>query len=514
MSLRSHKVAAAIWGIIISMKKAINTFYILAIGASIFFASWFVLHNTIYFHTDLARDFLLFEEIVVTKKPILIGPRTSMQGVFHGPLWLYVNLPVFLASKGNPVAQGWFWVMLIAASIGVVYWVSKKLVDEKYTLPATALYALLICSAAPYLYNPFGAVFFAPLFFYFFTLYMQKQKIKDLIITLLCIGMSIQFEMVWGVPILFLAGILILYKIIKKKKFVHLLSFGILTLPLSTFILFDIRHQFIQFKSVIRYVMGSPGGVKQQIDYVSLIGIRIKDMFLVIPLVAALLTVILLIVFFRTKAKNKYPYVGYFLYFYGGFWILTLPLRGIIYDYYYWAFLPLFCIVLGTLISSLFKKYSSFVFVGIILILLFTNIQQLIKQDNKFFSTNTGLWHFYYHQAQTIYKDAEQDFGWYVYTADQYAYSFKYAMSYVRQEYPAIKPSSFQKKPLTYLMIYPSDSKYTDENSWRGGQVKINKKPVAALKSMGGSYAEKYFLTQEEQAIQADSTLLQDLTFR
>lgn len=500
------------------MKKRISLFYVFAIGISIFFASWFVLHNTIYFHTDLARDFLLFEEIAVTKKPILIGPRTSMQGVFHGPAWLYVNLPVFLASGGNPVAQGWFWVVLVVLSIGVVYYVSRS-------LPATALYALTVGSSAAYLYNPFGAVLFAPLFFYYFLRYMRTQKIRDLIIMLFCIGMTIQFEMVWGIPILFLASILVLYKIIASKKFSHIFSFSILSIPLSTFILFDLRHQFIQFKSIIRYVVGEPGRAKQHIDYVAVIFTRIKEMLFVmssyfsqgntvLTIIFASLLAILLLIFFFTKIKANHPNIGYFLYFYIGFWILTLPLKGIIYDYYYWAFLPLFCMVIVDLISVLLRKYASYIFISITLFLITANLLTIMKQDNQFFEKNTGLWNFYYHQAQSIYTDAKADFGWYVYTADQYAYSFKYAMSYTQQKFPSKHSYKFQKKPLTYLMIYPSDNKYTNENSWRGGQVKIQKKPVATFRSLGGSYIEKYNLTKEEQTISADSTLLQDLTFR
>ncbi|MFH0772909.1 MAG: hypothetical protein V1922_01190 [bacterium] len=507
------------------MKKALTYFFIFTIGASIFFASWFVLHNNIYFFTDLARDFLLFEEIALTKKPILIGPRTSMQGVFHGPAWLYVNLPVFLASRGNPVAVGWFWVFLIAISICVMYFISRKLLDKQIALPITALYALAVGNTAPYLYNPFGAVLFAPLFFYFFVRYMQKHQFLHLLICLFCIGMAIQFEMVWGVPILILASILILYKIIRSKKFAHLFSFGILAIPLSTFILFDLRHQFIQLKSIIRYVVGSPGAAKQKADLFTLVITRTKDMIFVMPsyfsngsiyinTVLTIIFILLVVLFLKSKILKKHSFISYFLYFYGGFWIVTLPIRGMIYDYYYWAFLPLFCIVVGALVNIHFKKYAPYIFAAIALFLIVANVQIVLKQDRQFFQKNTGLWSFYLGQAQSVYKNAGADFGWYVYTADQYAYSFKYAMSYTQQQFPTIRSYKFQKKPLTYLMIYPSDNKYTNETPWRTGQVKINKKPEEILKSYGGSYAEKYTLTPEDIAVPADSTLLQDLTFR
>jgi hypothetical protein len=500
------------------MKRIVTFFYFLALAASLFFASWCILHGTIHFQGDLARDFLLFEEIAVTRKPVLIGPRTSMLGVFHGPAWLYLNLPVFMLSGGNPVASGWFWVAFLVAGVWVFHFVAKKLLPKNAALPATALYALSIASSAPYLYNPYGAVFIAPLLFYFFILYKRSHSFLHLIICLFLAGLTFQFEMVWGVPALFVIVTSAFLSIFKRKQFAHLFAFFILLIPFSTFILFDLRHDFFQTKSFITYIVGQPGKAREQVDMLARIVERLKDMLLVLPsyfshnisLLSGIFAFITLggLLIFRNNIT------GTFLLFYGVFWLLTLPLKGKIYDYYYWAFLPLFCLVLGALISGIFKKRSSSIFAFLILLLLFFNIKLVLTQNDQFFRTNTGLWQFYSQQAEKIYKDANTDFGWYVYTADQYAYSFKYAMSYVQSKYPSIRAYKFEKKPLTYLMIYPSDNKYTNEAGWKTGQVKINKKLVKIIKSIGGSYAEKYFLTEEEQAIQADSSLLQDLTFR
>src|SRR5688572_10815215 len=77
---------------------------------NILLSSWYVLHNDLVFNSDIARDFLLFEEIS-QKKIVLIGPRASgIPGLFHGPLWLYVNYPAYIIGQGNPVVVGWWWV--------------------------------------------------------------------------------------------------------------------------------------------------------------------------------------------------------------------------------------------------------------------------------------------------------------------------------------------------------------------------------------------------------------------
>src|SRR5579863_1751233 len=79
------------------------------------------------FHTDIARDFLLIQDIAVNHKLTLIGPRAGgIPGTFFGPIWLYLNLPVFLLGNGNPIIIGYFWLLLFFVGIGTVYYVGYK----------------------------------------------------------------------------------------------------------------------------------------------------------------------------------------------------------------------------------------------------------------------------------------------------------------------------------------------------------------------------------------------------
>ncbi|MFA5584760.1 MAG: hypothetical protein WDA09_11150, partial [Bacteriovoracaceae bacterium] len=66
-------------------------------------------HGDLLVHADVGRDLLVLEELVQTRQPTLIGPRAGIAGVFHGPLWYYLNLPVFVLVGGNPVLMGWYW---------------------------------------------------------------------------------------------------------------------------------------------------------------------------------------------------------------------------------------------------------------------------------------------------------------------------------------------------------------------------------------------------------------------
>jgi len=146
----------------------IKIFCLFIILISLFFASWFAIHGDIVFHTDIARDFLLMEDVVRNKPITLIGPRSGgIPGVFHGPLWTYLNVPAFILGNGNPAIVGWFWVLLFTINILIVYKVGSKIFSKETGLIAAALTSIISAFSVPGYFNPFGAVMFAPLFFYY-----------------------------------------------------------------------------------------------------------------------------------------------------------------------------------------------------------------------------------------------------------------------------------------------------------------------------------------------------------
>lgn len=504
--------------------KIMRVLFWISLFISLLLASWYAIHNTLHFHTDIARDFLLMEDMVVTHKPSLIGPRSGgIPGVFHGPLWLYMNLPVFFLSGGNPVATAWFWVALTVLSIGVVYLVTKRIANGTSALAASALYAFAIAGSAANFINPFGAVLLSPLFFYLFIRYRNTGRVLHLLGALFTLGLIIQFQMAWGVPILILSLPLIVHTIVKYRKPLHLASFAILGIPLSTFLVFDLRHQFLQMNSVINYLKGTNGD-KATMGVWELVQSRISGMLSGMSLyfsqgnnlVLILLTssfIVLCILYLRDKKTDKKP-VLYFLYFYIGFWLLTLLFRGTMWNYYVWPFLPFFTIVVALMMNAVFRKRAPWVFTILFLLLTLLSVHALYPQTKSYFAQHSGLWHFYKTQADDIYKSAPNEFGWYVYSADQYGYSPKYALHYMQKSNEGKRGYEFQKKKTTYLIIFPSDNKYTNEVWWKKDQIKINLEPKSTYSYNGGSYVERYDLSPKDIEVASDPNLIQDLLFR
>ena len=112
------------------VNKYLKVLFLILILLSLFFASWYVVNGDLTFSSDIARDFLLFGEIT-EKKFVLIGPKSSVMGLFHGPLWLYLNYPAYLIGNGNPLVVGVWWIILDAVFLVSVFFISKKLFNQK-----------------------------------------------------------------------------------------------------------------------------------------------------------------------------------------------------------------------------------------------------------------------------------------------------------------------------------------------------------------------------------------------
>ncbi len=492
----------------------------------IFLGSWFFLHNDLTFHTDIARDFLLLEDIVHVKPLTLIGPRAGgIPGVFHGPLWLYINIPAFVIGNGNPVIVAWGWLLFFIASVWGMWHVSKKMFGAEVAYLSTLLYTFTTAGLVKDSFNPSGAVYLSPLFLYFLYLYIKENKGVYLAVTYFILGLLIQFQMAFGVPIALITTCIVLFHIGKKKEFKHILFMSTIILPLSSYILFEIKHDFLQVRSVINFLTGVENAGKVHTSTSKFLydrmqgftrsGISFIGHNFPLLIAATWTTIIAGLVSHKKTFNDK---LIYFLIgsFYIGFWACTLIFKGVIWSYYYWPLTPLLII----LIASTYKLIDKRIFFVAYILLLGFNVINLTKDSYKasaYIGTGKtgGTWQYYYKPAQDIFASAPSEFGYFIYTADQFGYSSRYAMNYAQKanENKIAKP--FQKSEKTYLLTFPAhDHPYTNEKWWKAGQVKIDRKPNLIHKYNSNFYIEEYDLTPEEVRVAPDPNLLHTIIFR
>jgi len=512
------------------MKAKINPLVVvcaLIIIVSTFFASWFAIHGDIIFHTDIARDFLLMEEVVRVKPLTLIGPRSGgIPGVFHGPLWTYLNVPAFIIGNGNPAVVGWFWVILFLVGIYATYWAGAAMISTNVGWVAAAIASILGAFSVPDLFNPFGAVVLAPIFIYLLFRYIKSSKLSDLLWCLLTLGAVIQFQMAFGVPILVLLLPLLFFIFFKNKKYSHILALLILLIPLSTFILFDLKHQFLQTKSVLGYLNGKNNVVTSDKSLSDIFRTRMDSAVTVGPGFLTLNNKWLLYIilglfgfsFYRSFTSKKLGKVKLFYllfsYFYIGYWLMTVFYKGFMWGYYYWPFLGLISLVFASFIETVGIGFFYPILIFFAVFNLYSNYKVYFR-PTSYFGMDNSSWRFDDKAAKLIFNDAPNEFGYYIFTADQFGYSARYAMNYEQYQNKNKKSFPYEKKIVTYLLINPSNNPTISDDWWKLNKVKINQKPEKVFTFKNSNFRiEKYILTPDIIKDKSDDTLIHDLIFR
>lgn len=484
-----------------------------------------------YYDTDIARDLLLLEDMVKEKKLSLIGGRTSVSGVFHGPLYYWLMLPFFILSNGNPIILSYVWFVIYLIFIVVFYYVAKKIFDDKVSLISTTfLTSLTISYSEGFTHSVLANFLIIPLIYLLYR-YITTNKIWCLLSAVLTAGFIVQFQMAFGVPVLILTGTYIIYHIIRQRNFLHLLSGLLLLIPFSTFIIFDLRHDFIQFNSVLSNVTGEGGGSYSLNGYWPDRWTSFIDAFRVwvIPITklqkfSQVSTVVLLIwlAWQNYKAKTKMNiFIALAILLIFGFWLVTSPFRGNIWPQYYRTLLPVIILCLTyALIKYLPKKISFAIFA-------------IVIGSNTFFALNTAIdyfrstptsdeihWKFYRQIAQDIIADSKgEKFGYFIFTPDQFAYQAKYAMRYF-SSVKKVDFSPYSKQAITYLIesAYWDDNKFLKKEYWRSSQVRIEREPNTSW-SYSTARTESYSvfrfeLSDQEVNVSADPNLIDGIHFR
>ncbi len=485
-----------------------------------------------YYDTDIARDMLLLEEMVKENKLTLIGGRTSVSGVFHGPLYYWLMLPFFVLSGGNPVAISWVWFVIYLMFIGSFYYVGKRVFDDQTALMSTTLLtSATIAYSSGFTHSVLANFLIVPLI-YLVYLYLQSNKVWLLLGAVLVAGLIIQFQMAFGVPILILIGGYTIYHIVYHQNYIHLLAGLLLFVPISTFIAFDLRHNFIQLNSVWSIITGESAGNSSLNGYWPDRWASFIDTFRFwsIPLnelqdFAKVSTIILLAFlayqnFLAGNKSNKFITLSTLIIF--GFWIVTSPFKGNVWPQYYRTLLPIVILCLTYAVVHYLPKK------------LFLTILLLIIGTNTFFALKSGIdylkstpttdeihWKFYRQMVEDVLVNSGgEPFGYYVFTPDQFGYQAKYALRFFTKANNAIA-QPYTKQSLTYLILagYWDDNKFLSKEYWQNSQVRIDRDPDELWNYKNFEEQETYTvmrfnLTDLETAIPSEPTLLEGIHFR
>lgn len=232
------------------LKKNWILILILLIGA---FLRFYKIDLFMTFLGDEGRDAIIVRNLLVNADPILIGPGTSVGGMYLGPLYYYFMAPFLLLSNFSPVGPAMGVALLGVTTIYLIYIAGCDWFNKKVGLVASVLFAIspTVITYSHSSWNPNIMPFFALLSIYSIWKVYSQQKYIWLLITAVSFAFVLQSHYL-GV---FIAPVLIIYwylsRVPKKYSLISILLFLFLMSPL---LIFDIRHNFLNSKALYKFL--------------------------------------------------------------------------------------------------------------------------------------------------------------------------------------------------------------------------------------------------------------------
>lgn len=466
----------------------------------------------VLFHSDVARDQLILQEMLDQKKITLIGPRSSMPGMFHGPLWYYVTIIPFILFRGNPVAMGWFWWFLGLITGGIfAFFCYRSTKSYWVTSLATLLYYLLELSAAVGPTNTYFASLLAFLPFVFWLEWWKDSKWFWAALAWLSMGLLVQFQMAFIVPIAVAWFPVFLFRIFQKKLFKQFLTVFAFLPPLVTFLLFDLRHDWLQARALLSFV--TEGDASGHFDFWPRFFERLQTMLKnglsLFALPAWLNGLFLLgVTIFGWRGKKDRPMLAIAWYWYFSWWLLSVFFSGAIWVFYYFPFLTIFLLVVAQILSR--RTFGKILFSFLAIFAVIKGWGNFQYSPQRFDSSSWRL-------LSQISKDAlaEEDIGYFLYSQDQMAYPLKYAFLYYQRK-ERKSAQAFTKVEKTVLVESADDpnNPWSTAKDWKLNKIRIDQEPDEVKSYPFGYTVERYSLDEETIARGVDPNLVTGLELR
>ncbi len=379
----------------------------------------YLLNQNLFFGPEQGIDFLVMQNIVGNNIITLIGAKTDISGIFHGPIYYYVSAIPYYLSKGNPLFISFFLIVLNCLSVFFIYSLGKRFFNTRVGLISAAIFTFSFTSIvyARWLSTHPLAIPLSCLYFLFLLKFIGGSK-KSLLGAAVALGLLMQAEFL---NILFFGLITLIIIIIYFKDFIKQNIFYLLfnaglaaSIGVGYVFLFDLRHDFLITKNVFSLTQQDVGYHTSYLTslysslhmIVSLVASVVVPFSFIIALVSFVSAIVLLV----KEKSNQYKWMLLVWLFVPP--LLLIILRHEILDQFFVALIPAIIISVAFLIDKIWKKTSVggmsvlFIFLVFNIVTFSTNI----PQNNKIFFQSPQLDFKYSDQFKVIdeiYKRAD-----------------------------------------------------------------------------------------------------------
>jgi len=251
---------------------------ILIIGA---FFRLYRIDEYMTFLGDEGRDAIIVRRLLVNFDPILIGPGTSIGNMYLGPIYYYMMAPALLLAGFNPAGPSVMIALLGVFTMWFVWFVVRGWFPTSprfrgtspfsinvAALGSAALYAVspVVINFSKSSWNPNIMPFFSLLTIYSIWKWWMEGKFKWIVVTAVSIAFVLQSHYL-GLLLVPVVGLFCLLTFLKinrlqitdhrslKRNFLKYSTFGIgaLTILMLPLLIFDLRHNFMNFNAVKQF---------------------------------------------------------------------------------------------------------------------------------------------------------------------------------------------------------------------------------------------------------------------
>jgi 4-amino-4-deoxy-L-arabinose transferase-like glycosyltransferase len=367
-----------------------RTIWLIIFGIIILLAAYLRLYRIndyMAFLGDEGRDALIVKRMIVDHNFTLLGPITSV-GLMHlGPIYYYFMAPFLLLSRLDPVGPAIMVALFSVATVLLIWKIAQEFFDVRTGAIAALLYALspLVIAYSHSSWNPNILPFWALLIIYALLQVIISQRFKWMWIVGAALGVVLQLHYVALVfiPIIIVSLSLIRFRIPRKW-----LAGGFIgtIITIAPFILFEVRHQFINTITVFYFVTRS--GDAKTFTVMTFFNkfwdltVRLFWRLVIIKnaeiSVFFLATVLLLCFLYLIKEKNsrrKMAIKLLLVWYVVGISVLSLY-TGNIYDYYLMFAFPLPFLLTGIAFAPFLKNWATKLPVlGLVLVIAIWHLQ-------------------------------------------------------------------------------------------------------------------------------------------
>lgn len=445
-------------------------FFIAAITGPLYFTMDRIISGNIPFWYDPARD--LSAAVVNLNKINLIGQPTGIPGLFYGPYWIWFLSVGLLLSKDPRL------ILILIISIPYLIIFPLLLVRLFGNINGLILWLIFFLSVGfgtmTHLWNPVIAPLLLLILIYVASRLLQQhlKNIYNIFFFGFLSGILVQFHMSLGLAVL-IANIIFIFTFnlktknnymnkliavsIFKKNIIFFIGLFISFLP---FLIFEIRHNFMQITSVYKTFISGEQTIgitgMPKLEIIQTFFGRFEDLFKQ-PLWLVIIIAILLICLGLLRNKLRLTSYDNRIIFYlillsVIILVVYLSAKNPVWDYHFLGIEVIFLVLAGVFMEKIPSVRIFFI------LLLLANISVFIKDYTKI-SRSDPLTHgsFYTKKyiTELILEDAKNEkFTLYAYSPSIYIFEYAYLFNWLGEVYvpydPSLNPAG---SGMVYLII-------------------------------------------------------------